>query len=54
MSGARRLQLLMPWLVVLGLFLIWEAGCWAFDVPPFVLPGEVVKTVCEAAPSTIV
>jgi NitT/TauT family transport system permease protein len=38
MSGAQRIQLLIPWLVVIGLFLVWEAGCWAFDVPPFVLP----------------
>src|SRR4051794_26468088 len=38
MSGARRLQRLMPWLVVIGLFLIWEVGCWAFDVAPYVLP----------------
>lgn len=49
MSGARRLQLLLPWLVVLGLFLIWEASCWAFDVPPFVLPRPslIFKTMYQ-------
>ncbi|HEU5018292.1 MAG TPA: ABC transporter permease [Pseudolabrys sp.] len=28
----------MPWAVTIGIFLVWEFGCRAFDVPPFVLP----------------
>jgi NitT/TauT family transport system permease protein len=49
MTNARRLQLLMPWLVAVGLFLIWEIGCWAFDVAPFVLPRPtlIFKTMYQ-------
>jgi NitT/TauT family transport system permease protein len=32
------LDALKPWLVVVALFLVWEAACVAFAVPPFVLP----------------
>jgi NitT/TauT family transport system permease protein len=28
----------MPWLVGVGLFVLWEAVCRVFDIPPFVLP----------------
>lgn len=28
----------LPWLVVLGLFVIWEVGCLLFDVDEFILP----------------
>ncbi len=38
MTNARRLQLIMPWAVTLGLFVIWETACRLFDIPPFVLP----------------
>ena len=38
MTNTRRLQLVTPWIVTLGLFLFWELGCWAFNVAPFVLP----------------
>ena len=38
MTNMRRVQLITPWLVVGGLFLLWEVGCRAFHVPPFVLP----------------
>ena len=29
---------LAPWLVTIGLFVVWEAACRLFDLPPFVLP----------------
>jgi len=38
MTGTRRLELLTPWAVTIGLFLVWELGCWLFNVPPYVLP----------------
>jgi NitT/TauT family transport system permease protein len=42
----RKLEMLMPWLVVIGLFLVWEIACVAFAVPEFVLPRpSVVLTV---------
>jgi NitT/TauT family transport system permease protein len=42
----RKLEMLMPWLVVIGLFLAWEIACVAFAVPEYVLPRpSVVLTV---------
>jgi NitT/TauT family transport system permease protein len=38
MSRKRQLQALIPWLVTIGLFLVWELACRIFNVPPFVLP----------------
>ncbi|MBN9528329.1 MAG: ABC transporter permease [Alphaproteobacteria bacterium] len=38
MSRERRLQLIMPWAVTIGLFLIWEIACRAFNVSSFILP----------------
>ncbi len=35
----RRLEAALPWLVMGGLFLIWEAACRVFDIPPFLLPA---------------
>ncbi|MDB5370519.1 MAG: sulfonate superfamily binding cassette transporter, permease protein [Roseomonas sp.] len=35
----RRLQRLLPWLIILGSFLVWELGVHAFQVPAFVLPA---------------
>ena len=35
----RRLQTLLPWLVIIGMFGIWEIGCVAFKVPVFILPA---------------
>jgi len=34
-SGLRRA---LPWLVILGMFVVWEALCRLFNVPEFVLP----------------
>jgi NitT/TauT family transport system permease protein len=34
----KRLQTLLPWLVTIGILIIWEVGCRAFQVPKFVLP----------------
>ena len=28
----------LPWAVILGMFLVWEALCRLFNVPEFVLP----------------
>ena len=38
MTRTRRLQLMTPWAVTIGLFLLWEMACWLFAVPPFILP----------------
>ena len=35
----RRLQTMLPWLVIMGMFSIWEIGCVAFNVPVFILPA---------------
>ncbi len=35
----RRLQTMLPWLVIIGMFGIWEIGCVAFKVPVFILPA---------------
>ena len=35
----RRLQAALPWLVIIGMFVVWEATVKAFQVPPFVLPA---------------
>jgi NitT/TauT family transport system permease protein len=34
----KRLQSLLPWLVTIGILVIWEVACRAFQVPKFVLP----------------
>ena len=38
MTDARRLQLIAPWVVTIGLFAVWELACWLLSVPPFILP----------------
>jgi NitT/TauT family transport system permease protein len=35
----RRLQAALPWLVIVGMFAVWEIAVKAFDVPQFVLPA---------------
>jgi NitT/TauT family transport system permease protein len=35
----RRLQRLLPWLIILGSFLVWELAVRALQVPAFVLPA---------------
>ena len=35
----RRLQAWLPWLVIIGMFVIWEIGVKAFQVQQFVLPA---------------
>lgn len=42
MSRDRRLEAAMPWLVTIGLFVIWEVAVIAFDMPEFVLPQPTV------------
>ena len=34
----KRLQALLPWLVALGVLVVWEIACRAFKIPQFVLP----------------
>ncbi len=34
----QRLQAVMPWLVTIGLFIVWEGACLLFTIPTFVLP----------------
>jgi NitT/TauT family transport system permease protein len=38
----RRLENALPWLVIAGMFLVWEAACLAFDIPVFILPAPTV------------
>lgn len=38
MSRERRIEIAMPWLVTIGLFVVWEIGCRVFGVSSFVLP----------------
>src|ERR1041385_5117998 len=33
-----RLEAAMPWFVTIGLLVLWEGSCRAFDIPEFVLP----------------
>lgn len=35
----RQLQTLMPWMVTVGLFLVWELSCQLFKIPKFILPS---------------
>ncbi len=35
----RRLQAWLPWIVIVGMFVVWEAAVQAFNVPQFVLPA---------------
>jgi NitT/TauT family transport system permease protein len=35
----RRLEAVLPWAIILGTFLVWEAGVQAFDIPQFILPA---------------
>jgi NitT/TauT family transport system permease protein len=46
-TNERRIQIVTPWAVTIGLFLAWELGCWLFNVPPYVLPRPslVFKTM---------
>ena len=34
----RRLQTWLPWIIILGTFLVWEVICRAFQIPQFILP----------------
>ncbi len=38
MSRERRLQMIMPWAVTVGLFVIWEVACRVFNISSFILP----------------
>lgn len=35
----RRLQAWLPWLIIVGTLVVWEAGVRAFAIPPFILPA---------------
>jgi NitT/TauT family transport system permease protein len=35
----RRLQAWLPWIVIVGMFLLWEVAVRAFAIPQFVLPA---------------
>lgn len=37
--NARQLQSLMPWMVTVGLFVVWELSCQLFKIPQFILPA---------------
>jgi NitT/TauT family transport system permease protein len=47
----RLLERILPWLVVAGLFLVWEIACVALDIPEFVLPrpSVVLRVLFESA-----
>jgi len=38
----RRLERALPWLVIAGMFLLWEAAVHAFGIAPFILPAPSV------------
>lgn len=40
--SAKTLERIMPWAVVIGLFLFWEFAVWLFDFPQFILPAPSV------------
>ena len=42
MRSSRALEMIMPWMVTIGIFIVWEIGCLAFNVPAFVLPRPSV------------
>jgi NitT/TauT family transport system permease protein len=35
----RRLQAWLPWMIIFGTLIVWEAGVRAFAIPPFILPA---------------
>ena len=45
----RQMQILMPWLVTVAMFLVWEVACRLFDVPQFILPApsKIVAAMAE-------
>ena len=49
MKSRKLLRRALPWLVILGLFVVWEAGCRLFHVPDIVLPlpSQVFKVLIE-------
>lgn len=38
----RRLERALPWLVIAGMFLVWEAAVHAFGIQPFILPAPTL------------
>jgi NitT/TauT family transport system permease protein len=40
-SNRRALEKALPWIVVIGLFVVWEGAVLAFNIPSFILPGPV-------------
>lgn len=38
----KTIERIMPWAVVIGLFLFWELAVWVFDFPQFILPAPSV------------
>ncbi|MBI3517619.1 MAG: ABC transporter permease [Proteobacteria bacterium] len=42
MKSSRALETIMPWAVTIGIFIVWELGCLAFNVPAFILPRPTV------------
>jgi NitT/TauT family transport system permease protein len=39
---SRALETIMPWMVTIGIFVVWELGCLIFNVPAFILPRPSV------------
>ncbi len=42
--GTRTLEKVIPWAVIVGMFVLWEVVCIVFDVPVFILPRPSVVT----------
>lgn len=54
MTRKTPLERSLPWLVTIGLFVVWEIGCALFDVPEFILPRpSVVWQAFARAPGPI-
>jgi NitT/TauT family transport system permease protein len=45
----RQMQVLMPWLATIGLFVVWEVACRLFDIPQFILPApsQIIDAMAE-------
>jgi NitT/TauT family transport system permease protein len=49
MTRAEKIELALPWIVTLALFLLWEGACRLFDVSSFVLPKptEIIRATIK-------
>jgi NitT/TauT family transport system permease protein len=41
LSNRKALERALPWIVVTGIFIVWEIACLAFAIPEFILPSPI-------------